>query len=288
MRLIDLGTAKPVAAREPGPAPMLQWLDIADLVVDDSYQRELKPGNWRAIRRIAESFLWSRFSPVFVAPVEGGKFAIIDGQHRTHAAALCGHVAVPCQIVQMSHAEQAASFAAVNGLVTKVTPWNILKAAIAAGEPWALACAAACEAANCRLMTANASADAKRPGEIYALSLVRNFVERGQGGVVTLCLGGLRRSEFGEQAAAFSNEVLKPLFYAVGERPWLVGEQVDLAAFLDGFDVYAALDRAEEFAKVKRRQGVVDVSRYDLVGADIGDALDKAFPRRMAGPARVA
>ena len=117
-------------AVNPGAPPMLDWIEIDKLVVDEDYQRELKKANWAAIRRIASCFRWSRFSPVFVAPVEGGKFAIIDGQHRTHAAAICGFKTVPCQIVQMSKDEQAASFAAVNGMVTKITSLQLFKAAL--------------------------------------------------------------------------------------------------------------------------------------------------------------
>ena len=101
---------------EPGPAPMLQWIDIELLVVDESYQRELRADNMKAIRRIAERFDWSKFSTVHVAPIEGGRFAIIDGQHRTHAAAACGFSQVPCQVTPMDRTRQAAAFAAINGL----------------------------------------------------------------------------------------------------------------------------------------------------------------------------
>lgn len=270
---------------DPGPAPILQWIAIVDLVVDDAYQRELKRENRAAIRRIAQRFRWSRFSPVFVAPVEGGKFAIIDGQHRTHAAVLAGHKVVPCQIVQMNPAEQAASFAAINGLVTKVTGWNILKAALAAGETWALDCRRLCEDAGCRLMLANSSADAKKAGEIYAIRLIRDALKGGKGGAARLTLSGIRRSEFGEQAAAYSNEILKPAIMAVADRPWLVKAKVELSAFFDAFDIYAALDDAEETARQKRRAGFGGVSRHDLAAAFIGEGLDKAFPQRMALPA---
>lgn len=267
---------------DPGPAPMLQWLKITDLVVDDSYQRELKPGNWQAIRRIAGRFKWSRFSPVFVAPVEGGKYAIIDGQHRTHAAAICGFAEVPCQIVQMSQAEQAASFAAVNGLVTKVTIWQIFKAALAAGEPWATDCAKACSAAGCTMMTTNATTESKKAGEIYALGLVRGYVANGKAALLTYALDGLRRSEGGKEAASWSNEILKPLLGAIVSRPALLAQRVDLAPFLDDFDIYAAIDKAEEEAKRKRRMGFAGVSRYDFAEAAIGDALDRVFAKALA------
>lgn len=286
MRAIDKTIPKP-AKLDPGPAPMLQWINIDDLVVDDSYQRDLKGANWSAIRKIAARFKWSRFSPVFVAPVEGGRFAIIDGQHRTHAAAACGFDQVPCQVVQMNQQEQAASFAAVNGAVTKVTLWNIYKAALTAGEEWAVACDAVCRDAGCELMTANAATDDKKPGEIYAISLIRVPVATGHASSVKLALSGVRRSEFGKDAIAYSNEILKPLIAAVCDRPWLAKSGVDLARFIDDFDAWAALDRAEEFAKRKRREGVIGISRYDIAAAEIGEGLDRAFPQRMAMPRQI-
>jgi hypothetical protein len=285
MRKIDVAPADRPKHIDPGAAPILQWLKISQLVVDDSYQRELQRGNWTAIRKIAARFKWSRFSPVFVAPVEGGLFAIIDGQHRTHAAAMCGFAEVPCQIVQMDAREQAASFAAVNGLVTRVTPLNIFKAAAAAGEPWAVAAIKACADAGCRLMSRNVSAAEKKPGEIFCVQLVRKLVDAGHAKAVTLALSGLRRSDFGSDAEAYTNEILKPIFAAVVDRPWLLGAAVDLKTFFDTFDIYSAIDRAEDFVKAKRRQGVVDVFRFDIISIEIGEALDKAFPQRMALPA---
>lgn len=282
MRRIEL-PATPLTGVDPGPAPMQQWLNIADLVIDDSYQRDLKRGNRGAIRRIAEQFKWSRFSPVFVAPVEGGKYAIIDGQHRTHAAALCGFDSVPCQIVQMTREEQAASFAAVNGLVTKVTAWNILRAAMVAGEDWAVECSRICAAADCTLMTRNGTSSEKQPGEIYAVQLIKKHVTAGDARAVTLTLSGLRRSEFGSTSEAWGNDVLKPVLMAVCDRPWLVKAGVDLAGFFDAFDIWDAQDKAIDFIKAKRRQGVTDISRFDIVASRIGDRLDVAFPQRIGG-----
>ena len=95
---------KSVAA---GAAPMLQWLKIADLVVDPAYQRPIVGKGRQNVDRIAQTFSWSCFAPVVVSPVEGGKFAIIDGQHRTTSAAILGFDSVPCQIVIAAREEQA-------------------------------------------------------------------------------------------------------------------------------------------------------------------------------------
>lgn len=286
MRPIEMVNEKQAIVPDPGPAPILQWIKIEQLVVDDRYQRELKIGNWKAIRKIAASFKWSRFSPVFVAPIEGGRFAIIDGQHRTHAAAICGFSEVPCQIVQMSLEEQAASFAAVNGLVTKVTLWQIYKAALTAGEEWAVACSETCADANCRLMFNNAGTDDKKPGDIFPIALIRNHVAAGRRRLVTFALAALRRSEFGSDATSYTNDVIRPLLDAVVDRPWLAEANADLAKFLDDFDIWKALDNAVDLIKQKRRQGVVGLSRWDIAAANIGEGLDRAFPQRMALPAQ--
>lgn len=285
MRTIEVSPSDKPKTVDAGSAAILQWVRIDQLVIDNDYQRELQRANWSAIRRIATSFKWSRFSPVFVAPVEGGRFAIIDGQHRTHAAAMCGFVEVPCQIVQMTKQEQAASFAAVNGLVTRVTPWNIFKAASAAGERWAVASTAACADAGCCLVGRGGTAAEKKPGEIYCVKLIANHVKAGHATMVTQVLRSVRRSEFGKSAEAYTAEILKPFLSALAERPWLTKANVDLSSFLDSFDIYTAIDRAGEFVKRKRREGFADVSRFDIVRIEIGEALDKAHPQRIALPA---
>lgn len=282
MREIQINPKDRPLAVDPGPAPMLQWLRIEALVVDDSYQRELRPANWTAIRRIAARFKWSRFSPVFVAPVEGGKFAIIDGQHRTHAAAICGFAEVPCQIVQMSREEQAASFAAVNGLVTKVSNGQITKAALAAGEAWAIDCHRAVAYAGAQLMLANNTTDNKKAGEVYALALVKRLVGGGKGALVTTALAALNRAECGKIPDYWTGPVLKVLLNGVADRPHLESQSARLSQLLDRFDVWDALEQAQETAKKKRRMGFANVTQFDLALAAFGEALDAEFADKAA------
>jgi hypothetical protein len=127
-----------------GPAPFLDWIAVERLVVDTEYQREIGRKGATNVVQIAEHFDWSKFAPVIVAPVEGGKFAIVDGQHRTTAAMLRDIKEVPCQLVQADRAMQAAAYAAVNGNVTKKTPQQIYPARLAANEPTAFEIAAIC------------------------------------------------------------------------------------------------------------------------------------------------
>jgi hypothetical protein len=133
------GFSLPVKLPDPGPAPMLQWIAIADLAVDPVYQRLIRGSGKSNVRKIAANFRWSCFAPVVVSPIAGGRFAIVDGQHRTTAAALIGLDSVPCQVVVATAAEQALAFKEINGATTKMSRQAIHAAAVAAGDADAVA-----------------------------------------------------------------------------------------------------------------------------------------------------
>lgn len=201
-----------------GAVPQLGWIKIADLVIDDRFQRPLNKSNWAAIGRIAAAFSWGKFAPVVAAPIEGGRYALIDGQHRTHAAHLCGFESVPAMIVVLTPAAQAASFAAINGNVTHISTFHVYKAALAAGEHWAEACRDAVAAAGCELMTYNRSSTEKKPGQVYSVALIRRYVTVGKGAVVTRGLAAIAAHDW-HHAEHFTDRVLDPWFAAIDAVP---------------------------------------------------------------------
>lgn len=122
-----------------GPAAHLQWIPIEQLVVDTSYQREMRGAGRKNVRDIAAEFNWAYFAPLMVAPIEGGHYSIIDGQHRATAAMLLGIKQVPCAVVIADRQTQAAAFEAVNAKTTRIHTTQIFHASIAAGDERALA-----------------------------------------------------------------------------------------------------------------------------------------------------
>lgn len=169
-----------------GPPPMLQWIAIERLVVDRSYQRQIGHKGRQTIRKIVAGFDWSKFSPVIVAPVTGGRFAIIDGQHRTTAARLCGADEVPCQVVQADRAEQAAAFAAVNGEVTAVSRQVIYHARLAAGDPEALRVKRVCDAAEVTILKYPKDFHNIQHGETMAVGAIERCIrQHGEAVVIT-------------------------------------------------------------------------------------------------------
>lgn len=217
--------------------PEVTWIPIERLVIDDRYQRPLLEANWEIIHRIARSFTWKRFSPVMAAPVEDGRFALIDGQHRTHAAALVGHRVVPGAINHhLDPAAQAAAFAGINGDMTRVHPIQVFKAALAAGEAWAVECQQVVAKAGCQLMTVQASSERRQVRQVYAISSIRQMVGAGHGALVTKTLTALARSTFGANFTdAWTNETLKPLLIAAIAVP--EARFGTLTAFFDSLDL---------------------------------------------------
>lgn len=251
----------------PQPAPQLMWVKIDDLVIDDRYQRPLSTNNWASIKRIAREFRWSRFSPVVVAPVEGGRYALIDGQHRAHAAALCRIEAIPAMVALVAPGEQALAFIEINTRQIRVSGHVVYRAALTAGEAWAVACRDAVAVAGCELMTRNnMSKNDKKAGQVFAIGLIRNLVQTGHDKAVTNGLAALMRYD-PEAVANFTDTLLTPWLTACAEipreqdfyldvlrakRPWLVIEAADRMAEEDGMPKATA--RREFFSMLMRRE----------------------------------
>lgn len=155
-----------VTPRALGAPPRLEWLSIANLVIDPEYQREITTVGRKNVRRIASGFNWAMFAPVVVAPVGGSKFAIIDGQHRTTAARLCGVDRVPCMIVDADRGGKAMAFSVINRNITRVQSVHLYHAAVAAGVPEALRVADICKRAGLTVVRNPTQLENLKPGEI--------------------------------------------------------------------------------------------------------------------------
>lgn len=228
-RGIDIND-RAIMPAEVSKRPQLIWLRIADLVIDDRFQRQLNDKSWRQIDRIAKAFTWSHFSPVLVAPV-GERYSIIDGQHRTHAAKLVGLTEVPAMLLDLDDAGQARAFAAVNGMATAVSAAQVYRAALVAGEPWALAAERAVERAGAQLMSYNATAARKKPGEVYCVGWVRDQIESGRAALLTRALQAINASAQGGDLFCWSYPFLRAWLLTLRAVP--AAEGANLAAFLD-------------------------------------------------------
>jgi hypothetical protein len=292
-------TLRPIVVARPGEViairgerPNLGWVEIDRLRIDDRYQRPLNRHNWDAIGRIARGFDWSLFTVVDIAPVGEGLFSVIDGQHRVHAARMAGIDKVPVRIVTEPVTGQARAFMGINGNVTAITPFHVLRASLAAGEPWAVAADQAIARAGCRLMTSNASAVTKQPGEVYAVQWVRGLVDRDGDisrqalGVLQTALTSLRASTEGAaNPAAWTHVCLRAWFVAVeGLDDWTEAPAAAaaLTRFLDREGLLGMLSASEERYRQAKREARPSAPVFRLLAGDLQARLDEVFPSKAA------
>ncbi|MBF0307650.1 MAG: ParB N-terminal domain-containing protein, partial [Alphaproteobacteria bacterium] len=148
------GNGLVVPAAHLGPRPVLNWISLDLLVVDERYQRRVNERGVKLINKIVKEFAWSRFQPLVVTgPDASGDFPVIDGQHRLEACRR--HPAVteaPCWIVAASAvADQARAFVSVNKDRLGVTAINVFWARLAAGDPDAVWLRSICDQAGVQI-----------------------------------------------------------------------------------------------------------------------------------------
>jgi hypothetical protein len=258
-----------------GAAPMLQWLKITDLVVDPAYQRPIVGNGRRNVDRIARAFSWSCFAPVVVSPVEGGKFAIIDGQHRTTSAAIVGFDSVPCQIVIAAREEQAAAFKAINGTTTPISQMALHAAALVASEPWAVQIAHVCACAQVELLRYPVPADKQAPGQTMAVGTIAQCLKRyGEATLITALQCVTQTSN--NQPGALSARMIKALCDVLhGDFERRDSGPALLEAF-DSIDLLAIQDASAVDAAVKK------IGRVQAMADRIHAELSRLLPQKTA------
>lgn len=244
MSVRPIATDLRIAGVDAGPAPELAWLPLDQLVIDDDYQRPLGRENWRKIEKIAAAFSWSHFSPIVVARRGDHLFCVIDGQHRCHAALAAGLSQVPCMIVALDQRGQAGAFTAINGAITFMRAEQVYRAALIAGEPWALDCQRVVAAAGCLLVTSNDSYVNRRAGRIYAVSLVRGHVAAGRGQMVQLALAAMWRAKKSDGIDVWQSKILLPWMRILQDTPDALA--CDLGAFIAANDPLAIDARVDQ------------------------------------------
>lgn len=233
-----------------GRPPKLQYLSISDLVIDVEYQREITPQGRKNVRRIAAEFDWSMFAPVVVAPAGSDRFAIVDGQHRTTAAKLCGIDKVPCAIIDVGQAIQARSFKAINGNVTRMHTIHLHHASVAAGDDKALRISDVCKKAGVTIVRNPTQATRLDVGETVVVATIAKAIER-----------------FGDKATIFG---LKTIVSTGGGNPGLLSRTIM-------WGVIEVLHDHPEWSK--------DVGRLNLAFDNID--LEDMWRRATAAAARV-
>ncbi|WP_052764109.1 DUF6551 family protein [Microvirga massiliensis] len=281
MRLISTKGFQKPATVSPGAVPMLQWIRIEDLVVDPSYQRPIVGQGRRNVNRIAQAFAWCCFSPVVVSPVEGGKFAIIDGQHRTTAAALVGIESVPCQVVIAAREQQAIAFKAINGITAPISAMALHAAALVGREPWAVEVADVCARADVELLRYPLPVERQNPGQTMAVGAIARCLKRyGQATLITAlqCITQTANNKPGALTARMIRALCEVLH---GNHHWRDSGLTLLDAF-DAIDLTAIQSESAKLSGTMRVSQVESIT--ELIRAELARLLPHLQLKEVAEP----
>ncbi|YBV97547.1 hypothetical protein M1D80_11900 [Phyllobacteriaceae bacterium JZ32] len=164
--------------RNIGDRPVLAWIAVDLIDVDGNYQREIKSP---LVNKILRKFSWAKFGAIVLAAQDGGRFTVVEGQHRWKAASLHPDVTeVPAIVVKHGDAAaEAESFLAINRDRMAVTSVEQYWAGLTAGDETAIAISKVLHAAGCDVVPAQGHYRPNLTNSIGAISRCLKYYGHG-------------------------------------------------------------------------------------------------------------
>ena len=268
-----------------GEKPELRWLKIAELHIDQTYQRSIESrASQLLIKKIAANFRWRAFGTVLLCASEIG-WMVLDGQHRIEAAKLVGIEEVPAIIIGAATTqEQAIIFVEANRDRVAVNPFALHHAMLAAGDPDAIELNTVCLKHRISIPRYPVLSDKLKPGETLALGTIKMLGRKYTPRIADAAIGAIAaayRKEPGALRAAFFVGAAKALGDLVD--PERTRQADKIAAALDGRPWHELQNRA--LSRRQRYRG----TEADSVAAILkqwvaqGAVLPASRARLMAG-----
>lgn len=247
------------ASSDLGMKPGLSWVPIRNLRIDPDYQREIIRNGARNIGKIAKLFDWDLFGSIVVSSLGGAEFAIVDGQHRTIAAALRGIEEVPCLIIYADPAKQARAFSAINGSVTAISKMAIFHAEVMAGDEKAIMLRDACAAADVTVCKYPVPANMMEMGQTLAIGTLKTAMKTYGATHLTTALRCITRVGFAN-IGLVKAPIIKALCHVLDAEPTWKTPEDRLLKVMARFDYATELAAAELNAKKHKRQVPTELS----------------------------
>lgn len=202
---------------------------------------------------------------------------MIDGQHRTHAAALRGIEKVPCQIVLADQAMQAKAFAGMNGnQAIRLAPFQVHRAALAAGDGRAHEVHGICTATGVTI-TSNLPSSQMERGDTVAVRTLYKAVK--QFGAPTLRAALNAICNTGEGNVGLVNALAIMAYASAFDARQDLRDNARAMDALDDFDLAAEIERA-------RRSSAKGADQRGFLSTALVDFLDmRLTPAAAAGEA---
>lgn len=229
----------------PTGRPELTWIAPGELLVDETYQRDLSDASRRLIRRIVEHWDWRRFKPPVTAWTDAG-LEVIDGQHSAIAAATHPDIGlIPVIVVEAAQqADRAEAFIGHNRDRIAITAAQIHVAAAAAGDPDAIKVNRICAEAGVELLRLPPARGVYRPGQTIAVVAVAWIVASEDDTDALYVLRTLADARIGPITAAH----IRAVHHLITADDFAGLDREALAATIQANATQAALQEAKEHA----------------------------------------
>jgi hypothetical protein len=222
-----------------------------NLIIEESYQRELSAASISLIRKIVAKWDWTKFKPPVCARTAGGLY-VIDGQHTALAASTHPDIRqIPVVVVKAAQERtRAAAFVSHNRDRLAMSPLQIFHADVTARDPLAIIirdCAATTGAIIPRSTPVRGKA---KPGQLVAVNECR-IIASADGPEL---LKRILRIALGAQLAPLGRMITRSLRLLLKEVPFK-----DVAAMPDSriANALRSLGTAEAIEKTARSEALV-------------------------------
>lgn len=168
---------------DPGGAdmsePKFERAAPTDLLVDETYQRNLSERSVALIRKMVGKWDWRSFKPPVVVKTKQG-LQVVDGQHTAIAAASHPKIkTIPIMVIEAPEtADRARAFIGHNRDRITVTTTQLHAAAVAAGDESAVTVHQVCDRAGIKILKNPPGMGVFKPGESLAVSTISALVNR--------------------------------------------------------------------------------------------------------------
>lgn len=198
-----------------GARPVLKWVRPTDLLVDDTYQRELKRRSIALISGMVRGFMWRKMKPPIVVQV-GKDLHCVNGQHTAIGAATLGIKEIPVFVVEASTVEDRAdAFVSHNRDHIPMTPLDLHHGAVGAANQAALTVQHTCKRAGIRLRAMSHGSKIE-VGDCSAVSTIYGLIKRRGANRAKAALEALVK---GGRAPVSAAEITAVELVMCGDRP---------------------------------------------------------------------
>lgn len=180
-RIQPLAKVSKLAGRAKNAPPTLLWIKPEDLLVDESYQRNLSRKSIQLITKIVQNWNWTHLKPpIVVKDEDSNEFFVIDGQHTAIAAATHPKIEkIPIMVVDAETVqERAMGFIAHNRDRVAISPQQIYHSAIQAGDVEALEIDRVCTEAGVTVLRNPPTSGKFKAGDTLALGAIKSVVRK--------------------------------------------------------------------------------------------------------------